>query len=243
MRQIVFVLPFPHIIPSVPDKPGKEKIYMLDPTTKYPMIMPDGTVVRSVVNLNQVIDHPRMEIGEFSYYSNFKELEDYAAEIAPYLFPLSLEKLVIGKFVQMAHGVRFITSTANHNTSGFSTYPFNNFTMTPETTREDIQAMFQIPGRKGDTVVGNDVWIGMDATIMPGVTIGDGAIIGSRAVVTRDVEPYTIVGGNPAQPIRKRFDTQTIERLLEIRWWDWPVDKIIANTEAITGADITALAG
>ncbi|WP_419787019.1 CatB-related O-acetyltransferase [Pseudodesulfovibrio sp.] len=214
---------------------------MLDATVKYPMIMPDGTVVRSVVQLNQVLDHPRIEVGDFSYYSNFRELEDYAAAIAPYLFPLSLEKLVIGKFVQMAHGTRFITSTANHNMSGFSTYPFNNFTMTSATTREDIQAMFDTPNKKGDTVVGNDVWIGMNATIMPGVTIGDGAIIGACSVVTKDIEPYTIVGGNPATPIRKRFEPRTIDKLLEIRWWDWPQEKILEKVDAIVGADITAL--
>lgn len=203
--------------------------------------MPDGTIVRQVVHLNQVIDHPRIEVGSFSYYSNFKELEDYAAAIAPYLFPSSLEKLVIGKFVQIAHGARFITSSANHNMSGFSTYPFNNFMMTTQTSEEDIQALFEIPGRKGDTKVGNDVWIGMNATIMPGVTIGDGAIIGACAVVTKNVEPYTIVSGNPARPIRKRFSQIIIERLLKIRWWDWPEEKIVANIDAITGADIAAL--
>jgi virginiamycin A acetyltransferase len=113
--------------------------------------------------------------------------------------------------------------------------------MTSKTTREDIQAMFDTPDRKGDTIVGNDVWIGMDATIMPGVTIGDGAIIGARSVVTNDVEPYTIVGGNPAKVIRKRFDPQIIEKLLEIRWWNWPQEKILEKVDAITGADITAL--
>ncbi len=214
---------------------------MLDTTIKYPMVMPDGTVIRSVVQLNHVIDHPRIVVGDFTYYSNFKEVEDYAAEIAPYLFPLSLEKLIIGKFVQIAHGSRFVTSTANHNMSGFSTYPFNNFTMTSKTTSEDIQGMFDTPDKKGDTIVGNDVWIGMDSTIMPGVTIGDGAIIGACSVVTRDVKPYTIVGGNPAKLIRKRFDPQIIEKLLEIRWWNWPQEKILENVDAITGADITAL--
>jgi len=176
----------------------------LDPQKKHPMVMPDGTVVMQVVHLKEVIDHPRIEVGAFSYYHNFEVLDDYAAYLAPYLFPLSLERLVIGKFVQMAHGVRFITASANHDMSGFSTYPFRNFTMGPETTGEDIVAMFHKSGSRGDTVVGNDVWIGMDATIMPGVTVGDGAIIGAKAVVTKDVAPYTVVGGNPARPIKKR---------------------------------------
>ena len=214
---------------------------LLDPTRKYPMVMPDGTVITQTVHLNQVVDHPRIEVGDFTYYHNFEELEDYAAYLAPYLFPLSPEKLVIGKFVQMAHGVRFITSTANHDMSGFSTYPFNNFTMTPETTMDDVKAMFQVPGRKGDNVVGNDVWMGMDALVMPGVTIGHGAVIAARSVVVKDVEPYTVVGGNPARTIRKRFDDATIQALLELRWWDWPVERIQANVEAITGADLAAL--
>lgn len=217
-------------------KPGT-----LDPTTKYPMVMPDGTVIKTVVHLNQVIDHPRMEIGDFSYFGHLDVLEDYAAFLAPYLFPPSPEKLIIGKFCQIAHGVRFITSSANHDMSGFSTFPFNNFTMHEKTTLDDIKALFNIPGRKGDTVVGNDVWIGMEATIMPGVTIGDGAIVAARAVVTRDVAPYTIVGGNPAVPIKKRFEAAVIDALVKIQWWNWPIEKITANVDAITGADIAAL--
>ena len=214
---------------------------LLDPAKRHPMVMPDGTVVRQTVHLKAVVDHPRIEVGEFSYYHNFEELADYAAFLAPYLFPLSPEKLVIGKFVQIAHGVRFITSSANHNMRGFSTYPFNNFTMTPETTHDDILAMFQVPGRKGDTVVGNDVWIGMNALIMPGVTIGDGAIIAAGSVVAKDVEPYAVVGGNPAQPIRKRFSDDVIAALLEIRWWDWPIERIERNVAALHGADLEAL--
>lgn len=203
--------------------------------------MPDGTEIKTVVHLNQVIDHPKMEIGDFSYFGHFEVLDDYAAYLAPYLFPLSPEKLVMGKFCQIAHGVRFITSSANHFMGGFSTFPFNNFMMTPQTTMEDIQAMFQVSEKKGDTIIGNDVWIGMEAVIMPGVTIGDGAIIGSRSVVVKDVEPYTIVGGNPAKPLKKRFDEATIATLLKMQWWNWPVDKIEANLDAILGADIEKL--
>ncbi|MEZ7195907.1 CatB-related O-acetyltransferase [Pseudodesulfovibrio karagichevae] len=216
---------------------------MLDPNTRHPMVLPDGTVVKTVVNLNQVIDHPRMEIGDFSYYSNFNPVEDYAAAIAPYLFPLSPERLVIGRFVQIAHGAVFVTSSANHATHGFSTYPFWNFTMTPETGFDEVKALFNMPGRKGDTVIGNDVWIGMEAVVMPGVTIGDGAIIGARAVVSRDVAPYTVVAGNPAREVRRRFDPEIVDRLLTIRWWDWPLEKIMAKRDAISGADLDALEG
>jgi virginiamycin A acetyltransferase len=216
-------------------------VSLLDPNKKHPMVMPDGTVIKQVVHLNQVIDHPRIEVGDFSYYHNFEELEDYAGFLAPYLFPLSPEKLIIGKFAQFAHGVRFITSSANHVTSGLTTYPFYNFMMTPDTTREDIMDILGAQSQKGDTVVGNDVWIGMDAMIMPAVTIGDGAIISARSVVINDVEPYTVVGGNPAKPIKKRFSDDVIETLLQIKWWDWPVEKIEANINAITGADIDTL--
>ncbi len=213
----------------------------LDPKKRHPMVMPDGTVIKQVVQLKPVIDHPRIEVGDFSYYHSFAVLDDYATAIAPYLFPLSPEKLVIGKFVQIAHGVRFITDSANHRTSGFSTYPFSNFMMTAETSREDVMAMFDVANRKGDTRVGNDVWIGMDAVVMPGVTIGDGAIIGSRSVVVKDVEPYTVVGGNPGRKLKFRFSNEVIEALLQIKWWDWPVEKIEENLDAITGGDLEKL--
>ncbi|MEZ5711464.1 MAG: CatB-related O-acetyltransferase [Sphingobium sp.] len=203
--------------------------------------MPDGTQIKTVVHLNRVIDHPRIEIGDFTYFGHLEALEDYAAYLAPYTFPLSPEKLVIGKFCQIAHGARIVTSSANHDMSGFSTFPFANFMMTPETGFDDIKAMFDVPGRKGDTVIGNDVWIGMEAVIMPGVTIGDGAIISARSVVTQDVPPYTIMGGNPATPLKQRFNDATVARLLALAWWNWPVDTIEANIDVIMKRDIDAL--
>lgn len=215
---------------------------LLSPKKKYPMVMPNGNEIQTVVHLNQVVDHPRIEIGDFSYFGHFEVLDNYAAFLAPYLFPLSPEKLIMGKFCQIAHGVRFITSSANHNMSGFSTFPFNNFMMTPETTVAEIQAMFQVSEKKGDTIIGNDVWIGMEAVIMPGVTVGDGAIIGARSVVVKDVEPYTIVGGNPAKPLKKRYDEKTIASLLKIQWWNWPVEKIESNLDTILGTDVEKLA-
>ena len=215
---------------------------LLDPNKTYPMVMPDGTEIRTVVHLNRVIDHPRIEIGDFSYFGHLEALEDYAAFLAPYTFPLSPEKLVIGKFCQIAHGVRIVTSSADHDMSGFSTYPFANFMMTAETGFDEIKRLFNLPGRKGDTLIGNDVWIGMEAVIMPGVTIHDGAIISARSVVTRDVPPYTIVGGNPAKPLKARYDDATIAALIDIGWWNWPVATIESNIQAITGADIDALA-
>ncbi len=216
---------------------------LLDSRKKHPMTLPDGTVIKQTVHLKEAINHPKIQVGEFSYYHNFDILEDYASYLAPYLFPLSKDSLIIGKFVQIAHGVRFITSSANHKMSGFSTYPFNTFMMTPQTTSEDITAMFEDAQNRGDTVVGNDVWIGMNVVIMPGVKIGDGAIIGANSVVTKNVEPYTVVGGNPATIIKKRFDEQTIDTLLNIKWWDWPIEKIEKNIDVITGNDLDALIG
>lgn len=213
----------------------------LDPEKRHPMIMPDGTVIEQVVHLKSVLNHPKITVGDFSYYGGFEKSENYAQLLAPYLFELSLDRLVIGKFVQIAHGVRFITSSANHAMGGFSTYPFSNFMMDARTTGADIVAMFEASGSRGDTVVGNDVWIGMDATILPGVTIGDGAIIGAKSVVTKDVPPYTVVGGNPARELKKRFDDATTEKLLALQWWEWPVEKIEANIATITGGDIDAL--
>ncbi len=213
----------------------------LNPEKRHPMVMPDGTVIEQVVHLRSVLNHPKISVGDFSYYGGFEKADDYAQLLAPYLFELSLDRLIIGKFVQIAHGVRFITGSANHAMQGFSTYPFSNFMMDGGTTREEIVAMFEASGNRGNTVVGNDVWIGMEATIMPGVTIGDGAIIGARSVVTRDVAPYTVVGGNPARTRRKRFSDATVARLLALRWWEWPIERIEANIAAITGNDMEAL--
>lgn len=213
----------------------------LDPDKTFPMVMPDGTAIRTVVHLSRVIDHPRITVGDFTYFGHLTELDDHAAFLAPYLFPLSPERLVIGRFCQIAHGVRFVTSSANHNMSGFSTYPFDIFTMHEGMITEDLRATFNVPGRKGDTVVGNDVWFGMEALVMPGVTIGDGAIIGARAVVAQDVAPYTVVTGNPARPVRTRYDAPTVAALQALAWWDWPVEVIETNRAAITGADLAAL--
>lgn len=147
------------------------------------------------------------------------------------------DKLLIGKFCAIAEGVKFLMNGANHNMSGFSTYPFHLFSNGWErvTPNEGVLPY------KGNTVVGNDVWIGFEATIMPGVTIGSGAIIGTKALVTNDVPPYSIVGGNPAKVIKYRFDESTIDALLEIAWWDWSAEKITENLELIVGCDLTAL--
>lgn len=213
----------------------------LDASLTYPMVLPDGTEVKQMVHLNQVIDHPRIEIGDFSYYHSFTPVADYAGTLAPYLFAQSKERLTIGKFAQIAHGVTFITASANHDMRGVSTYPFLNFLMTADSTPEELAEVFDVPQTKGDTTIGHDVWLGGHAVIMPGVTIGDGAIVAAHAVVVSDVAPYSIVGGNPAKEIRKRFDSDTIDTLLNIAWWHWPSAKIEANLTAIRMGDIEAL--
>lgn len=205
----------------------------LDATRRYPIALPDGTPITNTVHLSVAISHPRFTAGDYSYFSHFHMPEDPLSVLAPYLFPFSKERLTIGKFCQFAHATTFITSSANHPMGGFSTYPFRVFN--PET----MAGYIDLPAK--DTVVGNDVWIGYGAIIMPGVTIGDGAIIATGAVVTKDVPPYAIAGGNPAQVVRQRFSDAVIADLLAIRWWDWPVETIEANLSLIEGADIEGL--
>lgn len=205
---------------------------ILDPSAVHPITLPDGTVYRDTVYLKNVIDHPRMEIGDFSYYTHSGPVEDTALILAPFLGHGVREKLIIGKFVQIARGSYFITSSANHPMNGFTTYPFRIFK--PETF-----GYKDLPVK--DTVVGHDVWIGQNAAIMPGVKIGAGAIVGAAAVVTRDVPPYAVVGGNPASIIRMRYPDDVIAELLEIAWWDWPLEKIEANLPALSNGDMAAL--
>lgn len=205
----------------------------LDPRQPYRITLADGTPYRETVQLAAVIDHPRMEIGDFSYFTHPGEADETAAILAPYLYPFSQERLVIGRFVQIAREAIFITSSANHAMSGVTTYPFRVFS--PDTIAGHQDLPFQ------DTIIGHDIWIGHGATIMPGVTIGSGAIIAARAVVTRDVTPYAIVGGNPATVIRKRFTDEEIADLLALAWWDWPLDRIELALPHLESGDIAAL--
>jgi len=209
---------------------------LLNADATHPIRTPDGVVISNTIHIRTVIDHPRITAGEYSYFSHFAAPETpagWAQLLAPYLFPISNERLTIGRFCQFAHGTTFITSSANHPMGGFSTYPFRVFK--PETMIDYVDLPFR------DTTVGNDVWIGYGAIVMPGVTIGDGAIVAAGAVVTRDVAPYTIVGGNPAVPLRQRFSNEIVADLMAIRWWDWPIDRIEASLAAIEGGDIEAL--
>jgi virginiamycin A acetyltransferase len=179
-----------------------------------------------------------IEVGEFTYYDDPDGPEHFAERCVLYHYDFVGDRLVIGRFCALAQGVAFIMNGANHAMSGFSTYPFNIFGHGWE---QGFDVGTWEAENRGDTIVGHDVWMGMGAMVMPGVTIGHGAIIAARSVVTHDVPPYAIVGGNPARTMRMRFDERTVERLLAVAWWDWPVDKISRNLDAIRGADIARL--
>ena len=185
--------------------------------------------------LKNIIKNPQIIVGDYTYYDDFENVHNFEQNVR-YLFDFVGDKLVIGKFCMIASDVTFIMNGANHLSESISSYPFAVFGHGWEHAMEGKS----YPS-KGDTVVGNDVWIGYKATIMPGVKIGNGAIIASNATVTKDVAPYTIVGGNPAQPIRKRFSEASIERLQELAWWDWPIEQITRNVQHLTGGNIEAL--
>jgi virginiamycin A acetyltransferase len=202
-----------------------------DPNNPFPM-----PGFPQVCYLKNVIDDPQIEVGDYTYYDDPDGHENFRRNVL-YLYPFIGDKLRIGRFCALARGVKFIMNGANHQMSGISTYPFSIFAAGWESAQPK-------PGElpyKGDTVIGNDVWIGYDVLVMPGVTIGDGAIVAARSVVTADVPPYAIVGGNPAKVLRKRFDDETIARLLAIRWWDRPAEWITANLDVIRGGDVEAL--
>lgn len=183
--------------------------------------------------LKTIINNPNIIVGDYTYYDDPDDVNNFTQNVL-YHFNFMGDKLIIGKFCQIASGVRFIMNGSNHAMDGISTYPFKVFGKSWGTTPMKVTS-------KGDTVIGNDVWIGNSATIMQGIKIGDGAIIGTNALVTKDVEPFTVVGGNPAQLIRKRFDDEQTKFLLELAWWNWPVEKITQNLKAITEGDFKSL--
>ena len=203
-----------------------------DPADPFPM-----PGFPQVCYLRNVIDAPNIEIGEYTYYDDPDGADNFLRNVL-YHFDFIGDRLRIGRFCAIARGVRFVMNGANHRLDGISTYPFQIF-------GGGWERVMPKPGElpfKGDTVIGNDVWIGYDALIMPGVCIGDGAIIAARSVVTHDVPPYTLVGGNPARPIRHRFADADIDTLLRIAWWDWPVERITRLLPSIVAGDVAALA-
>lgn len=194
---------------------------------------------KETVYLKSVVTNPSIIIDEFTMYNDFvNDPREFEKNNVLYHYPINHYKLIIGKFCSIACGAKFLFNSANHTQTSFSTYPFPIFF---EEWDLDIKNVATAWDNKGDIIIGNDVWIGYEAVIMAGVTIGDGAIIGTRAVVTKDVPPYTIVGGVPAKPIRKRFSDETISFLLELKWWNWSIEKISQNIEAIKNGRIENL--
>lgn len=201
------------------------------PTTIHPMAgFPQVCFIKNTVT------NPDIIIGDYTYYDDPVDSENFERNVL-YHFPFIGDKLIIGKFCALARDVRFIMNGANHKMSGISTYPFQIF----GNGWEQVMPRLEELPYKGDTVIGNDVWIGYEACIMPGIHIGNGAIISARSVVTSDVPAYTIVGGNPARPIRTRFPAEIVAQLETIAWWDWPIEKISRHLALIVAADIDAL--
>lgn len=190
-----------------------------------------------VCYLKNVIKNPNIIVGDYSYYDDPINSEGFEHNNVLYHYPYMNDKLIIGKFCAIARDVKFMMNGANHKINAFSSYPFSLFGNGWERVIPDIK---DLPF-KGDTIVGNDVWIGYDALIMPGVKIGDGAIIASKSVVIKDVPAYTIVGGNPANEIRKRFSEDIIALLQSAQWWNWSAQKITDSLEVLTSNDEDAL--
>lgn len=201
------------------------------PKDKHPM---EG--FPQVCFIQNTVTNPNIIVGDYTYYDDPEDSENFERNVL-YHYPFLGDKLIIGKFCAIARGAQFIMNGANHKLSGISTYPFQIFRNGWEKVMPSLE---DLPW-KGDTVIGNDVWIGYDALIMPGVKIGNGAIVSSRSVVVRDVPAYTVVGGNPAKPIKQRFSDETIEVLEAIAWWDWPIETITRHLETIVSGDVDSL--
>lgn len=192
--------------------------------------------IRSLCFIKNVITRPNIIVGDYTYYDDDGGAEDFEKHVTHH-YEFIGDKLIIGKFCAIGKGVEFIMNGANHRMNSASTYPFNIMGGGWERVTPSLK---DLP-IKGDTVVGNDVWIGQNVTVLPGVHIGDGAIIGANSVVSKDVQPYTVVGGNPIKLIRRRFDDGTTEFLLGLKWWDWSAEKIFKNLELLCSGDLSKL--
>ncbi len=194
---------------------------------------------RQTVYLKNTITNPAIIVGEYTMYNDFvNDPAQFERNNVLYHYPVNHDRLMIGKFCSIACGAKFLFNSANHSLSSLSTYPFPIFYEEWGLDRKNVAEAWD---NKGDIVIGNDVWIGYEAVILAGVTVGDGAIIGARAMVTKDVPPYTIVGGVPAKPIRKRFSEETISEMLALKWWDWPKERIARNIPAIQSGRLDLL--
>lgn len=201
-----------------------------DKDLKFPL-----TDYKRLCFLKNIVNNPNIIVGDYTYYDDFEDVNNFEKNVK-YHFDFIGDRLIIGKFCMIASDVVFIMNGANHLSSGVTAYPFAIFGGDWADAMQDVT----YPS-KGDTIVGNDVWIGYNVTIMPGITIGDGAIIATNATVTKDVAPYTVVGGNPAQLIKKRFSDEQITKLLELQWWNWDIEKITQNLSSLVKGDLDLL--
>lgn len=201
----------------------KERRSIPNPNTIYPI-----KGYEKLIYIKPTITNPNIIVGDFSYIAD----SDFESHVT-HIYDWNGDKLVIGKFCQIASGVEFVMNGANHQMNAVTTFPF----YTLEGWDMELPKKSDLP-IKGDTVIGNDVWIGQNAVILPGVHIGDGAIIGANSVVGSDVAPYTIVAGNPAKVLRKRFDDELIHLLLSFKWWDKSIDEINGLIPILTCSDL-----
>lgn len=205
------------------------------------MKIPDSNLKFPLLNHNRlcflknIISNPNIEVGDYTYYDDFDDVANFQKNVK-YHFDFVGDKLRIGKFCMIASDVTFIMNGANHLTNSISSYPFAIFGDDWKNAMDGKN----YPS-KGDTVIENDVWIGYNSIIMPGIKIGNGSIIAANTTVTKNVEPYSIIGGNPSRLIRKRFSEDEIAKLLKISWWDWDIAKITNNVRNLTDINLEKL--
>lgn len=213
----------PEEVPCMPYGPDPDAVY------------PNGAI-KSVCFIKNTVTRPNITVGEYTYYDDDTGPEDFERHVTHH-YDFFGDRLIIGRFCAIAKGIEFVMNGANHRMNSVTTYPFN---IMAHGWEKATPKLADLPF-KGDTVVGNDVWIGQNVTVMPGVHMGDGAIIAANSVVTKDVPAYHIAGGNPCRVIKKRFEDGLIEYLLALKWWDWPPEKIFANLDALCSGDLAAI--
>lgn len=206
-------------------------LYGPDPNILYP-----NDKIKSMCFIKNTITRSNIVVGDYTYYDDNTGAENFEEHVTHHYEFLG-DKLIIGKFCAIAKGIEFIMNGANHRMNSVTTYPFNLMGNGWEKATPDLS---DLP-LKGDTIIGNDVWIGQDVTVLPGVTIGDGSIIAANTVVTKDIPSYHIAGGNPCRVIKKRFDDELIDYLLQLKWWDWPAEKITKNLEILCSGDLSRI--
>ena len=192
--------------------------------------------IPSLCFIKNVVKNPNIIVGEYTYYDDINGAENFESHVTHH-YDFIGDKLIIGKFCAIAKGIEFIMNGANHRINSITTYPFNIMGNGWEKSAPYLSEL----KLKGDTIIGNDVWIGQNVTVLPAVHIGDGAIIGANSVVAKDIPPYSVAVGNPCEVKRKRFDEDLIEYLLKIKWWDWDAEKIFKNMEALCSGDLSKI--